>query len=42
MRQLNQSAEAKKQDDDPKWKEMEKKLEKLATLVENLSITGLT
>ena len=42
VKELNKNAKEKKRDDDRKWKEMEKKLEKLATLVENLSITGLT
>ena len=39
---LRKSAKETKWDDDSKWKEVEEKLEKWATLVENLSIPGLT
>ena len=42
VKELKKSAQEKKRDDESKWKEMEQKLGKLATLVENLSITGLT
>ena len=42
VKELKKIAKEKKRDNDSKWKEMEQKLEKLATLVENLSITGLT
>ena len=42
VKELKKSAEEKKRDDDSRCKEMEQKLEKLATLVDNLSTTGLT
>ena len=40
MKDLKKSAKEKTRDDDSKWKDMGKKLEKMATLAHNLSITG--
>ena len=42
MKKLKKSAKENKRNNDSKWKEMERTLKKLSTLVENLSITWLT
>ena len=42
MKELKKAAKEEKRADDSKWKEMEQRLEKLTTLVQNLSTTGLT
>ena len=42
VKRLKKAAKENKRDDDSKWKEMEQKLEKLTTLFQNLSTTGLT
>ena len=42
VKELKKATKEKKRDNDSKWLEMEQKLEKLTSLVQNLSTTGLT
>ena len=42
VKELKKAAEEKKRDDDSKWKEMEQKLEKLTTFVQNRCTTGVS